>query len=569
MKDQTGRGLFRFVTRESGRRTRRYLRGTSAVVLLTIGSTALLQVPGVVGVSSAFPSPHPAASVSPAREPASTGGPSVVGASSTFTSSKTTMARTSIPTGTGSGDVLVSLINTTAATTVTCPAGWTLAYSAANGSSTQLVSCIDVVGGSTPVAKATLSPAAPVAMITTAFSGISPTSPIDGAGAVKGDLPPNITTSGTGDLLVLGEGSNAPKVSPSAPAGAQLLTTVTNGSHSQSAVATETVASPGSVSSPAWSTQPSTSTAVTGLLALAPSTASPTLTPQAIAFTSTPPANPTVGGSYTVTATGGASGSPVTFSVDASSSVGACSLSGSAVSFAAAGTCVIDANQAATGSYSAAPQVQQSFVIAPSSGVTDFNQMAPGTWTQGQEYGGWIAVFNGYGSIGVTSDPGVGNVLTLSPEVSTSPSETHSALVRSASTQGDLNYSVRVQTVKQLRQGSAPNPWEVGWVFWHYTDNTHFYYFILKPNGWELGKEDPAYPGNQRFLATGSSPSLVIGTWHTIAVQQTGATMTVSVDGSPVVTFTDTQNPYTSGSVAMYCEDSTVNFSDPSITPLG
>jgi hypothetical protein len=186
----------------------------------------------------------------------------------------------------------------------------------------------------------------------------------------------------------------------------------------------------------------------------------------------------------------------------------------------------------------------------------------------GQDYGGWIPVFNGYGSIGVTADPGVGNVLTLSPEVSTAPSLTHSALVTAAASQRDLNFSVQVQTVRQLRQGSAPNPWEVGWVFWHYTDNTHFYYFILKPNGWELGKEDPSYPGNQRFLATGSSPALAVGSWHSIDVQQVGATMTVSVDGNPVVTFTDTQNPYTSGSVGLYCEDSVVNFADPIITPL-
>ncbi len=186
----------------------------------------------------------------------------------------------------------------------------------------------------------------------------------------------------------------------------------------------------------------------------------------------------------------------------------------------------------------------------------------------GQDYGGWIPVWNGYGSIGVTADPAVGNVLTLSPEAATEPSDTHSALVTTAATQGDLDFSVNVQTVRQLREGSAPNPWEVGWVLWHFTDNTNFYYFILKPNGWELGKEDPAYPGNQRFLATGSSPALVVGSWHTIEVQQVGATMTVSVDGNPVVTFTDTQNPYTSGSVGLYCEDSVVNFADPSITPL-
>ena len=85
--------------------------------------------------------------------------------------------------------------------------------------------------------------------------------------------------------------------------------------------------------------------------------------PQAITFTSTPPPNATVGGSYTVSATGGGSGLPVLFSIDASSTSGACSISVATVSFNGAGTCVVDANQAAGGSYSSAPQVQQSFSV--------------------------------------------------------------------------------------------------------------------------------------------------------------------------------------------------------------
>ena len=84
---------------------------------------------------------------------------------------------------------------------------------------------------------------------------------------------------------------------------------------------------------------------------------------QAITFTSTPPPSPVVGGSYTVTATGGASGNPVTFTIDGSGTPGACSISGAVVSFTGIGTCVIDANQAGNASYAAAPQVQQSFAI--------------------------------------------------------------------------------------------------------------------------------------------------------------------------------------------------------------
>ncbi|EQD59984.1 lipoprotein, partial [mine drainage metagenome] len=103
--------------------------------------------------------------------------------------------------------------------------------------------------------------------------------------------------------------------------------------------------------------------------------------------------------------------------------------------------------------------------------------------------------------------------------------------------------------------GTAPNPWEVGWVLFHYTDNTHFYYFIAKPTGWELGKEDPSYPGNQRFMATGSTP-FPIGTNYHIFITMHGSTISVTVNGNLIVTYTDTQHPYASGSFGLYDEDS-------------
>jgi len=83
---------------------------------------------------------------------------------------------------------------------------------------------------------------------------------------------------------------------------------------------------------------------------------------QAISFTSSPPSPAIAGGTYTVTARGGGSGSPVTFSIDpASGSV--CSISGSTVTFDNPGTCVIDANQAGGAGYQAAPQAQQTVTV--------------------------------------------------------------------------------------------------------------------------------------------------------------------------------------------------------------
>ena len=70
-----------------------------------------------------------------------------------------------------------------------------------------------------------------------------------------------------------------------------------------------------------------------------------------------------MGGTATLAATGGGSGNPVVLSVDSASGAGVCTLSGSTVTYAAAGTCVIDANQAGNATYSAAPQVQRTITV--------------------------------------------------------------------------------------------------------------------------------------------------------------------------------------------------------------
>jgi outer membrane protein OmpA-like peptidoglycan-associated protein len=82
---------------------------------------------------------------------------------------------------------------------------------------------------------------------------------------------------------------------------------------------------------------------------------------QTINFTNSPPASPLVGTTYTVTATGGASANPVTFSVDHTSTSGCTvnSSTGVVTLTAPVGTCVIDANQTGNGVYTAATQVQQ------------------------------------------------------------------------------------------------------------------------------------------------------------------------------------------------------------------
>jgi hypothetical protein len=86
--------------------------------------------------------------------------------------------------------------------------------------------------------------------------------------------------------------------------------------------------------------------------------------PQAISFTA--PVSGSVGGSATLSATGGGSGNPVVFTV-ASGGAGVCSVSGAdgtTVNYLAPGSCVIDANQAGNAKYQPGSRVQRTITVS-------------------------------------------------------------------------------------------------------------------------------------------------------------------------------------------------------------
>jgi hypothetical protein len=151
-------------------------------------------------------------------------------------------------------------------------------------------------------------------------------------------------------------------------------------------------------------------------------------------------------------------------------------------------------------------------------------------------------------------------ILSLRTREPASTAETFSSLVRTRPAFGDVDFAVSIRTIAQLRRPAA-NPWEVGWVLWRYTDNHHFYSFIVKPNGWELAKQDSAYAGSQRFLAVSYSRAYPIGVSYRIRVRHVGDTVTIWVDGVRIVRYTDRERPYSSGSIALYAEDSSALYS--------
>jgi 3-keto-disaccharide hydrolase len=154
-------------------------------------------------------------------------------------------------------------------------------------------------------------------------------------------------------------------------------------------------------------------------------------------------------------------------------------------------------------------------------------------------------------------------IYRLSSQPPASPAETHSALLTSAGTWGDQTFRYTATTLAQLRQGSAPNPWEVAWAMFRFRDLQHYYYFILKPNGFELGKKQGS--DAQIFLVTGSAPRLALGHRNRIEITAVGPRIRVAVDGAGVLDYTDPQ-PLGPGSVGLYEEDADVQFANVSVT---
>jgi hypothetical protein len=154
--------------------------------------------------------------------------------------------------------------------------------------------------------------------------------------------------------------------------------------------------------------------------------------------------------------------------------------------------------------------------------------------------------------------------VTLSSTPPLSPAETHSALVTSHGTWRDPTISVTTKTLRQLRTGSAANPWECGWVMFRFRDLSHYYWFTLKPNGFELGKKQGSL--DQIFLATGSSPALPIGHSARIRIVVRGARIQVYAGTKRIVDYTDPKPLARAGSVGLYEEDSAVHFGSLAIS---
>ena len=164
-----------------------------------------------------------------------------VGGATTFTSPGSSAPSTPLPKGTAAGDVLVSVVETYSAATVTFPEGWTKASDATNGtgySGARLVTAWRIAGEHEAPPTATVSPGTQVSMVSMAFSGVDTDNPVEAAKAAAGVTSPSVMTATMGDLLVLGQGSANWQTDSSAPTGAMLGAAANNHGNAQVAAAT-------------------------------------------------------------------------------------------------------------------------------------------------------------------------------------------------------------------------------------------------------------------------------------------------------------------------------------------
>jgi len=166
---------------------------------------------------------------------------------------------------------------------------------------------------------------------------------------------------------------------------------------------------------------------------------------QAITFTSTPPSDAVVGATYTVTATGGASGNAITFSTTS-----VCTVSGSTVSFVGVGKCVVDANQASNADYLAAPEVQQTISIGKAPQTIIFTSRPPSDATVGATY----TVTATGGASGQPVTLGTNSVCTLSG--STVRFNKVGKCVIDANQAGDADYLAAIQVQQTIAVGKGP-----------------------------------------------------------------------------------------------------------------
>jgi hypothetical protein len=190
----------------------------------------------------------------------------------------------------------------------------------------------------------------------------------------------------------------------------------------------------------------------------------------------------------------------------------------------------------------------------------------------------WQSIHDGYGKMGVRVDEDDAdkrernNVFFEVPAPASGPSKVNPDNKSTSGTHAGLalttlhNYknfhlALDVKTKMQLREGLyPPNPWETAWIMFNYLDKSHHYYFILTPNGIELGKKDNNMQVEQQIdLISRENPRGSIGSWQHIDLVVNENHFLTYVNGSKVLDYIDENMSKerfgSGGAIGLYCED--------------
>lgn len=173
-------------------------------------------------------------------------------------------------------------------------------------------------------------------------------------------------------------------------------------------------------------------------------------------------------------------------------------------------------------------------------------------------------VFNGYGSATWNTST---QLLTLSPKASVQPNETHAALaISKTSFHQPFQLSYTMKTTQQLRTGSSPNAWEVGWTVFGYKDDGKFKYLILKPNGYGLELGESLLNDKQNFLFTSpfNQDQFPINKNYNVVINAKNNIITVTINDKQYAQYSISAKDVLNldGKYGFYAEDASVQVSN-------
>lgn len=165
----------------------------------------------------------------------------MVGKATAFSSKSTTKVATALPAGTANGDLLVSYVETSPLSKVTCDDGWIKRLDVVNGTATRLTACTRLQSARAAQPAANVSPAAHASMVTMAFSHVDLVAPVAAAAGNPGLLGPSVKVAADNSIVVLAQGSPHWRVDFTPPSDAKKIAITNDGAAGELATALQPV----------------------------------------------------------------------------------------------------------------------------------------------------------------------------------------------------------------------------------------------------------------------------------------------------------------------------------------